>query len=230
MISHKFKCVFVHIRKNAGLSIGAMFRQIDPDFGFNTVLNDGVLDSDWENLREKYAGYFKFAVARNPWDRCISSWRYLRSTKGRSLRDVLAHLPQENLLDNIRDPAISRDAKRAYLQHYALEVLYGRRFYKRGHEYRHITRPQSALLVGPSGKIEVDHVVYFEALEAGLREVFQTIGAPFPQMRRNNATERDRNYRTYFDPETTEMAARAFAEDIAFWGYDFETGLPAALR
>lgn len=53
-------------------------------------MNDGVLSLEYESA----PSYFKFAVVRNPWDRFVSGWKYLESTRNRSLREVLTNLPQ----------------------------------------------------------------------------------------------------------------------------------------
>lgn len=91
MISHKYKCIFVHQRKCAGCSIIDTFgfEVSDPEWHF---MNDGVLDPEYESAP---AGYFRFAVARNPWDRFVSGWKYLAATRDRTLRDILRNLPAE---------------------------------------------------------------------------------------------------------------------------------------
>ena len=90
MISHKFKCIFIHQRKCAGSSIIDTFgfKISDPEWH---VMNDGVVSPEYVS---DTSGYFRFAVARNPWDRFVSGWKYLAATRDRSLRDVLTNLPQ----------------------------------------------------------------------------------------------------------------------------------------
>jgi chondroitin 4-sulfotransferase 11 len=89
MISHDYKCIFIHQRKCAGCSIIDTFGfdVADPEWHF---MNDGVLSLEYESA----PSYFKFAVVRNPWDRFVSGWKYLESTRNRSLREVLTNLPQ----------------------------------------------------------------------------------------------------------------------------------------
>src|SRR5436305_12771898 len=89
MISHHYRCVFVHQRKCAGSSIMRTF-----DVPFGTLdwdfMKDGLLS---EPPAAAPAGYFRFAVARNPWDRFVSGWKYCDSTRERSLQEVLDNLP-----------------------------------------------------------------------------------------------------------------------------------------
>jgi hypothetical protein len=63
----------------------------DPDFHF---ANDGVLAPEWTEQAELIAGSFTFAVVRNPWDRFVSGWQYCRSTRDRSVADVLRRPPK----------------------------------------------------------------------------------------------------------------------------------------
>ena len=91
MISHKYKCIFVHQRKCVGCSITHTFGldQAEPEWHF---MNNGVLSPEYESAP---SGYFRFSVVRNPWDRFVSGWKYLPATRDRSLRDVLANLPRD---------------------------------------------------------------------------------------------------------------------------------------
>ncbi len=65
-------------------SFGVEFN--DPEWHF---MNEGVLSPEYAAA----PNYFKFAVVRNPWDRFVSGWKYLESTRDRTLRDLLMNLP-----------------------------------------------------------------------------------------------------------------------------------------
>jgi hypothetical protein len=104
MISHKHKCIFVHVPKNAGSSV-------ERAFGFDDITYQGTARHSpvwavlgyWQskvNYREyplsivrgkkklfprahhcpdyvnNFEGYHKFAIVRNPWDRLVSTWKY----------------------------------------------------------------------------------------------------------------------------------------------------------
>ena len=94
VISRGDRCVFVHQRKCAGMAIMASFgiTPDDPDFHF---ANDGLLSPEWTSQAELISRCFTFAVVRNPWDRFVSGWRYCRSTRKRTIVDVLKHLPAD---------------------------------------------------------------------------------------------------------------------------------------
>ena len=77
--------------KCAGSSIIHAF-DLNPGNPDWTFMNDGVLSAEYTSAP---AGYFRFSVIRNPWDRFIFAWKYCASTRHRSLHDVIASLPRE---------------------------------------------------------------------------------------------------------------------------------------
>lgn len=91
MISHAHRCIFTHQRKCAGTSIIRAFG-LAPDNAAWHFMNDGVLSPEYARMP---AGYYRFSVIRNPWERFISGWKYCSSTRHRALQEVLANLPRE---------------------------------------------------------------------------------------------------------------------------------------
>ncbi|MBN86701.1 MAG: hypothetical protein CL885_04185, partial [Dehalococcoidia bacterium] len=70
MISHKHRFIFVHIPKTAGTSVTACLRPYCETY----LKHHHILDV----LPENHDSYYKFCVARNPWDRCVSRYFYLK--------------------------------------------------------------------------------------------------------------------------------------------------------
>jgi len=104
MISYRHRCVFVHQRKCAGISIMRAFGLCSPSDSTPELdwyfMNDGLLHGEVPP-----PDFFKFAVVRNPYDRFVSGWQYVESLRQRPLRDVLLHLPEPSYFPDWRsDP------------------------------------------------------------------------------------------------------------------------------
>ena len=182
MIDHKYRSIFIHQRKTAGMSIISALGH-SPDKPEFHRFNDGVLSPDW---RQRDTTFFVFSAVRNPFDRLISSWKYLRSTRDRALLDCLRSPPHE------------------------------------GHDYRHFTRPQIAILRDPeSGLLVTDDLIRFERLQNDFDRICDRIGKPRQPLAQLNASKRSRTYRHYFDTETRRLAEQMFVEDIAAFDYEF---------
>lgn len=67
MISHKYKCIFIHVNRVAGCSI-------EKAFGWKLRDHSRPLGIIKEIGQEKWQEYFKFAFVRNPWDRLVSMY------------------------------------------------------------------------------------------------------------------------------------------------------------
>jgi len=94
MICHKYKCIFIHQRKNAGTSIKKSFGYTTKDTQWH-LFNNGTLSDEWRNRNALVKDYLVFTVVRNPWERFISGWKYLSDYKKLSLDEVIDNLPQE---------------------------------------------------------------------------------------------------------------------------------------
>ncbi len=72
--------IFIHVPKAAGSSIKTEIYG-KPQFGHRRIAEFYAYD------RARTAAFFKFAFVRNPWDRMLSAFTYLRQDKGNSGRD-----------------------------------------------------------------------------------------------------------------------------------------------
>lgn len=99
MISHKHKCIFIHIPKTAGTSIneffhpGVKFKVAHPDyerlFGWcpkrklhmQHATSKQLVESELIS-EEQWNSYFKFTFIRNPWDRAYSDYLWIQSYAG----------------------------------------------------------------------------------------------------------------------------------------------------
>jgi hypothetical protein len=182
VINHQYKVIFIKQRKAASESIKAAFgvKRGSQEWRAYT---DGVLDPNWS---ARDPSYFVFAVVRNPFDRLISSWKYLPAYRKKNLAEVLKNPPME------------------------------------GHDFRHLTRPQIAILKDPAtGKLVVDDLIRFEALQEDFDRICDKVGKPRVQLPHKNWSWRWSGYQSYFDDGTRKLATEMFAEDLEVFGYRF---------
>lgn len=144
-------------------------------------MNDGVLSPEYISAP---AGYFRFSVIRNPWDRFVSGWKYCTTTRQRSLHDVLTNMPSE------------------------------------GHDYRHVTRPQHAILYDDNGRLVVDYIIRFESLQRDFDQVCDIIGKPRRILAHDNRGTRT-HYSDYFDENSRRIFPRHFGKDVELFQYDY---------
>lgn len=148
--------------------------------------------------RDVYAGLFKFAFVRNPWDRLVSRYAFLlRKTEHAHSREVNAL----GSFDAYLRWELARTGQSGGMRH------------------------QADYLLGPDGGFIVDFVGYFENLARDFDEVCRRIGvsASLPPPKKH--APRD-HFRTCYTEETRDMVAKAYASDIKLLGYTFD-GPPA---
>ena len=102
MISHKHKCIFIHIRKTAGISIRNVLGECDGThdglhFHNHLYHHKNILSG------QLYSEYFKFTFVRNPWDLRVSLYRYLAKGGHGSLTRYARQLSFSNWIKRYSD-------------------------------------------------------------------------------------------------------------------------------
>jgi hypothetical protein len=145
-----------------------------------------VLTPAWAERPALEQDYFVFSSVRNPFDRLVSSWKYLKSTRGRPLEEVLADPPSE------------------------------------GHDHRHFTRPQAAILRdAQTGNLIVHDLIRFESLHSDYNRINKHLGRRACRLTHVNATRRNRQWRPYFTSTARCLAETMFHEDLELFDYAF---------
>lgn len=224
IISHTHKYIFLKSLKTAGTSVEAALSKhcneqdvVTPlgDYWFNrnergewvhsSMNSEGFFQHDSAaEVRRKvgpeiWNGYFKFSIARNPWDRVVSdfSWQARNRpelTPVRKLRHSLG-LPFDEFAETVR----------------IFRAFVAGEWMTNDHIY----------LI--DDKLCVDYVVRYEALAEGLDEVCRRAGIPRLELPRLKAGMRkaEHGYAEYYDDESREIVAQRHRRDIELFGYRF---------
>ncbi len=215
MISHQYKCIFIHIPKCGGTSIEDVIwpeprTTGDLWMGFTGKYHNKYQTGGLQHLhafhvmqevgKEIFNTYFKFTVTRNPWDKAISQYFYMQ--KRPDLREFVGMKEDDSFaqyLDLIK--------KKNHVQ----------------------WEPQTHFLFDEDGHELIDFYGRLENMTRDTQIIFKHIGLE-AKINHVNATRHD-HYSTYYDKELEERVADMYREDIEFLHYTFERpSIPATER
>jgi hypothetical protein len=234
MICHDYKCIFVHIPKNAGQSIEHVFinlvdltwetraplllRQNNrPELGPPKLAH---LKADqyvrFKYLTQKmYDEYFKFTIVRNPWSRAVSIYKHFGFNSKVEFTDFIKGVFQTKLLIDMG----------------------------------WFVGPQSNFIYSDTGDLLVDYIGRFENLQNSFNEICEHIGLSEGLMphvnksidviptlnlnlkyivknllhKKNKENQFGNNlYQDYYDQESIDIVAKIYKKDIELFCYDFE--------
>jgi hypothetical protein len=215
--------LFLQAPHTGSTSLGTLLRE---DFGGVKLLEDRVRDSNGRIvLRQKHQTLAQLLEAglisaqqrrdvlvvvgvRNPFDLVLTEYARSREAGAISLAQrLLRRLP--GLSDDFSRPDFERFVVRRYRPH-AVYRLLGR-------------KP----MVPVDWTAGADHLIRFEAMQAGLDEALRRVGVtePHPLPHRNPTTSRrELDYRAIYSDRAREVVARAYAREIEQHRYRFEAG------
>jgi len=191
-----YKCIFIHIPKCAGISVARAL------FG---CLAGGHITVPRYQLafgQARFDEYFKFTFVRNPWDRVVSAYFFLR---GGGLAKADRAWADQNLSE-FRD-----------FSHFVRGGLGSRRV----QAWRHFT-PQWRWFCDGRGTPRVDFMGYFENLLPDYECVRARIGCGSSLAHANRTPDRAADYRDYYEEDTRRIVGRIYRHDVDLLGYDFD--------
>ncbi|WP_431111012.1 sulfotransferase family 2 domain-containing protein [Winogradskyella poriferorum] len=214
MISHKHKCIFIHIPKCAGTSI---FKFFHPEAKINWKIPNYDILYGWcpdrkihlqhatskqlleTNLitEEQWEEYYKFTVVRNPWDRSYSD--YLWICKERKIRDSF-----ENYMNRTGD---------------FIEVFNNSEV----PEYRGDHLLSQIDFFDLQGSLKLDKILRFESLNVEMNELLSEIGInkKFNSFENVSAKRNSKHYSKFYDKKSRLMVDKTYKKDIDLLGYSY---------
>jgi hypothetical protein len=196
IVSHRLRCIFVHVQKTAGTSIENVLRHHDADAGSN--LHAGRRHLHAREIRELvprdvWDGYFKFAFVRNPFERLVS-WYFM-----------CVQVPVPNgFCRYVRDNFPTFES-------FVTGATSGM-----GEK---TTRNQADYVNDADGAQIVDFVGRYESLTDDFAKVARRLGVAAALPRSNPSTHGD--YRDYYTDAMRDIVAARYARDLDCFGYRF---------
>ena len=240
MVSHKHRCIFIHIPKTAGMSIENSFLKSlglkfyrgqcpslllvynqDKSIGPPSLAHltpFQYVDHSYLS-KELFESYFKFSFVRNPWERIVSIYKYFKYHKMMTFEDFLKVI---------------------------FPYLWKERY--------DFVRPQVDFLYDRNGNQIVDFIGRFESLKKDMDTVKTKLAHPladlshinkppgahnwysrwtmrfiFKQLKKNPGLFKhlylfspvNKNYREYYTPVAQKIVESYYQEDIERFKYEF---------
>jgi hypothetical protein len=188
------KCIFVHIPKAAGISVNkALFGSLS---GSHHKLRDYTLIF----TKKEFYSYYKFTFVRNPWDRLVSTYFFL---KNGGLHDNDKKWFDDNL------------AQFEDFEDFILNWLHKDNIYKWVHfipQYEFIT---------VNNKIRVDDIYRIENIETDIKKLAAKLDVTIDLKHENKNAKRKPKYREYYSLKTRKIVEDVYRKDIELLNYKF---------
>lgn len=191
------RIIFVHIPKAAG---NALVKTL---FGASATGHD-PLRRYLSHNSEKFYSYYKFAVVRNPYDRLVSSFFYLKQG-GIGFFDNDFAESYLNDIDSFEEFVTrlgSDDEFRGAIMSWVHFV------------------PQLDFITLDGSNVAVDRVIKLESIDQEISELCEKLGVPPVKMIKDNMSQR-KPYKTYYTPELISIVSSLYKDDLAVLNYTF---------
>lgn len=191
--------VFIHIPKAAGTAINeALYGRFMGHVRASDIERWGSAE-----LRALPS----FAVTRNPWDRLVSAYRFVKGGGGTGGPNA----------GGVRWPEQYRSAEFATFERFVTEWLAGRDL--AGLDV--VFQPQSPFVCAERGEIIVEHLGRFERLDETYDYLRERVAGLRPLGESNRSGDAV-DYRTFYTPRLVDLVGAIYADDVNRFGYSFE--------
>lgn len=197
MISDKHKFIFIEVPKTGTTTVCfTLSKEFDAKYPLGNTRHDGK-HWDIEQYKEaypvKFKSYFKFSFVRNPWSRVVSLYQ---RNEGQQWKNKISFMEFVNWIELATDTcalkSVKRDPKKNMLDFFKID-----------------------------NKVEMDFIGKLENIQEDFDTVCDKIGLPRKQLGHANSSEH-KHYTKYYNNKTKKMIGEKFAEDIEYFGYEFE--------
>ena len=154
--------------------------------------------SDLEGLIpvEAMEDHFIFTLVRNPWDRMVSYYHWLKTQRFQHPAVTLAQ--NVDFTAFLKDPFIQASLRNSCTKDYVTDT---------------------------SGRLRARAFLRIEHFAQDAAPLITHLGFDLT-LTRENTSDRSKDWRGYYTPETTALIATLFADDVKTFGYTFSDAAP----
>ena len=183
----------IHIPKTAGTSVTKSIYGTDVDY----------CHYDWKELKiimkQNFYKYFSFSIVRNPWDRCLSAYEFLK-LGGDHPKDRIFFKKYISCYYNFEDFVKNGISKQ--------KIFNGTHFI-----------PHSNFIFSKHDKCMVDYILRFESIESDYKFIKNKLGGSnLLKYKINRSTH---NYHKFYDTEMENIVSNLYERDIRLLKYSF---------
>tara|TARA_B100000609_G_C17203255_1_gene429404 strand:- start:841 stop:1473 length:633 start_codon:yes stop_codon:yes gene_type:complete len=191
------KTIFVRIPKAAGKSLSNTF--------FGCLVGSHIKLRDYQIIynEEEFNNFYKFTIVRNPWDRVVSAYYFLKEG-GASGSDLKFSKRFLSNIDSFEDFVIN---------HLSKKHIFG---------YIHFQPQYQFLSIGNS--IQMNHIGYFEKLQEEFNFLKEKLGRfDINNLEKNNVTKSRnfKSYKKYYTKKSRKVVSELYKKDIETFKYAF---------
>jgi hypothetical protein len=192
----KNKCIFIHIPKTGGISVSKSL------FGNLAGGHRKLEIYQIVFTKREFNNYFKFTFVRNPWDRLVSAYFYMKKG-GTNDRDRI--WAEQNLSN-----------------YYDFDIFVKNWINRENIETCIHFVPQYSFVCEPgSSSPRVNFIGYFEHLQEDFCYISKKLGLNTSLFHYNKTMANKIDYRSFYSEATRKIVAEVYRRDIEIFGYDF---------
>ncbi|OOX91985.1 alpha-2,3-sialyltransferase, partial [Campylobacter coli] len=193
----KYKCIFIHVPKVAGSSIERVIYQTDK------WLVGHVKASDYMKFdKDKFDSYFSFGFVRNPYDRVVSAYHYLKNDSPDPCDIEWGRLHINNL-------TFEEFILRLQDEDFRKKILLKNHF---SFQYEYLCNENMNILVNFVGK--------FERLNSDFKKILNILHREDNLVHVNKS--KHLNYKDYYNSQTYKIIREIYRYDFEIFDYDLE--------
>ena len=197
MISDKHKFIFIEVPKTGTTTVCfTLSQEFEAKYPLGNTGHDGKhwdIEKYKETCPVKFKSYFKFSFVRNPWSRVVSLYQ---RNEGEQWKNKISFMEFVDWIQLATDTctldSVIRYPKKNMLDFFKID-----------------------------NKVEMNFIGKLENIQEDFDTVCDKISLPRKQLGHANSSEH-KHYTEYYNNKTKNIIAEKFAEDIEYFGYEFE--------